>query len=473
MRKYRDLFMAACLIIGVAPGFGDDLSGQKPIRLNLQECISRAVRMSAEIDAEESRLGMARAQFKEAQGLKFLPQLNLSNLSSVAPALKEADDGLLSLDTKNDWSHIGFFNNLQLTFVQPLYTFGRIKNSIEAARFGVEAQEDGVAQKQNEIAFTTTRLYLSKLLSGELLAVAEEGLDTADKAENTLQDMLEDEGVDYINEADLYRVRLLKFELRKLRREVTEGKRLALAALRTVLNFDETEDFDIQDRYLEPWDYKIMDLEHYMGMKNRYRPEVSRLNAAVNAQNALVQISQAALYPQLFLTGTAGLAFAPIRDDINNPLLNDPWNRTVFRAAIGLSMPLNFHQTRSRVKKDEYALERAKALRSAALDAIELEVTKAFYGLIEARDDLDDAGDALKLSREWLRMEEITFDLDASNAKDLADALDKNLTAKANHYKAIHDFNLAVAELMQATGYSARNGGREFGFGSSYEDKWP
>lgn len=465
--------MAACLIIGVSPGFGDDLSGQKPIRLNLQECINRAVTASAEVDAEQSRLGMARAQFKEAQGLKFLPELNLSNLSSVAPGLKEANDGLLSLDTRNDWSNIGFFNNLLLTFVQPLYTFGRIKNSIEAARFGVEAQEENVAQKQNEIAFTTTRLYLSKLLSEELLAVAEEGLEMADKAENTLQDMLEDEGVDYINEADLYRVRLLKFDLRKLRREVTEGKRLALTALRAVLGYDEPEDFDILDRYLEPWDTKILGLDHYMELKNRYRPEIGRLDAAVKAQNALAQISQAALYPQIFVTGTAGLAFAPIRDDINNPLLNDPWNRTIFRAAIGLRMPLNFHKTKARVKKDEYALERAKALRSAALDAIDLEVTQAFYALIEARDNLEDAGDALKLSREWLRMEEITFDLDASNAKDLADALDKNLTARANHYRAIYDFNLAVAGLMQATGYNEWINGRDSGIERLGKEKTP
>lgn len=435
------------------PGFGEFYSEKEPLRMNLQECIARAVEVSPELDAEESRLGEARSQYSSAINSKYLPQLDVSNISSVAPALNVVENDLTNKDTRNDWKNIGFFNNLQLTFVQPLYTFGKIKNTIEASRLGVKAQEKNVLQKQNEIIFRVTRLYFSKLLADELISVTEEGMKTADKAENVLKNMLKEPDIDGLNEADLYRVRLLKFEIQKLNREVVGKQKLALSTLTTLLGYSEIDDFNLVDNYLVCLDYQIMSLEHYQRLKDQFRPEISRMNAAVHAQNALKQISHAALYPQIFITGNVVLAFAPIRDDIRNPLFNDPWNRTMFRAAVGIRMPLNIPQIKARVRKEDYALRKVKAIRTAVFDAIEQEVVQAFSALLEARDNYTDAKEAFKLSREWLRIEEITFDLDASNAKDLADAIENNLTAKSMYYKSIYDFNVAIAQLMLSTGH--------------------
>jgi outer membrane protein TolC len=437
----------------VLPGLGESYPDKKPLCMNLQECIARAVEVSPELDAEESRLGEARSQYNGAVGSRYLPQLDLLNVSSVAPALNVVDNDLANKDTRNDWNNIGFFNNLQLTLVQPLYTFGKIKNTIEASRLGVEAQEKNVVQKRNEIIFRIARLYFSKLLADELISVTEEGMKIANKAENVLNDMLKDEDIVYINEADLYRVRLLKFEIQRLNREVIGKRKLALTTLTTLLDYSEDDHLELVDKYLECLDYQILSLEHYQRLKDQFRPEISRLNAAVDAQKALKQISLSALYPQIFIAGNAVLAFAPSRDNIKNPLLNDPWNRAIFRAAVGVRMSLNIHQIKAQVKKEEYALQRAKAIRSAVFSAIEQEVVQAFSALLEARDNYDDAKEAFKLSREWLRTEEITFDLDASNAKDLADAIEKNLTAKTTYYKSIYDFNMAITQLMLSTGH--------------------
>jgi len=182
------------------------------------------------------------------------------------------------------------------------------------------------------------------------------------------------------------------------------------------------------------------------------RPEIARLNAAVAAQNALKKVSQSLYYPQIFISGGTSLAFAPIRDDIKNPFLSDPWNYTRLGVVLGISLPLNFPQIKARIRKQEYSVEKIEAQKSATLNLFFLEVEKAYRNLINSKKDMEDNKKALRMSREWLTTEQITFDLDASNTKDLAEAVKEYIRVKTEYYSSIYQYNIAVAELKLVTG---------------------
>ncbi|MCD6194080.1 MAG: TolC family protein [Candidatus Aminicenantes bacterium] len=422
------------------------------IRLNLKECVARALKISPEIESEESKLGIAKAQYQETLSLKYLSNIELTNISTIAPAVNLAKNDLLDLGTRNDWTRVGLFNKFELKFIQPIYTFGRIRNSIEAARFGVEAQEKSISQKQNEITFRIIKLYYARLLAEELLGVVEEAKKIVNKAVSTLEEMLTDLNSSSVSETDLFRMRLFSYEIEKLYRDVVKEKTLTLSSLKLMLDYGDDVSFDVSDEFLEPEVYQILNLRDYKEMMIKCRPEIARLNAAVAAQNALKKVSQSLYYPQIFISGGTSLAFAPIRDDIKNPFLSDPWNYTRLGVVLGISLPLNFPQIKARIRKQEYSVEKIEAQKSATLNLFFLEVEKAYRNLINSKKDMEDNKKALRMSREWLTTEQITFDLDASNTKDLAEAVKEYIRVKTEYYSSIYQYNIAVAELKLVTG---------------------
>lgn len=427
------------------------------VRMSLDECITRALKLSPEIAAGQAQVGIAQAQHQEAMSLKILPKLDLTNALTVAPGVNLYDNELLNLETRNNWRQIGLFNRLELNFLQPLYSFGRIQGSIDAASYGIEAREQAVRQKRNEIYLRITKLYLSRLLAEELLGVADEARDTIEKAESTLKEMLASDDYPDVNEADLFRINLFKIELEKTHREIKSNRDLTLAALKAYLGWGRDVDFDISDDFLDAWSGQIETLEHYQNLKHIHRPEISQLDAAVAAQDALARVSRSFYYPQFFLGGGTVLSLAPVRDDIHNPFLKDPFNYKRFGAYLGISMPLNFRQTRARISKAEYELDRIMAQREAAIKVIDLEVEEAYTELLGAKQNMDSNKQALKISREWVTTEQISFDIDGTNAKDLVDAVQAQLKAKAAHYQAIYTYNLAVSKLDFTTGTIGKN----------------
>ena len=430
---------------------------QTKVRLSLDECITRALQFSPEIAASQAQLGIAQSQHQEALSLKILPKFELSNALTVAPGVNIYENDLLNLETRNNWRQLGLFNRLELNFLQPIYSFGRIQGSIDAARYGIEAREQGVQQKQNETYFRITKLFLSRLLAEELLSVADEARDTLEKAESTLNKMLESDDYTDVNEADLFRINLFKIEVGKTFREISSNKELSLAALKAYLGFSRDVDFDISENFLDAWTGRIEALEHYQNLEQIHRPEISQLDAAVAAQGALARVSRSFYYPQLFLGGGTVLSLAPVRDDIHNPFLKDPFNYKRIGAYLGISLPLNFRQTKARITKTEYELAKIKAQRSAVIKVIELEVEEAYRELLKAKQNMHAYNEALKISREWVTTEQISFDIDGTNAKDLVDAVQAHLKSKAAYYQAIFEYNVAVSRLDYTTGTIGKN----------------
>jgi len=427
------------------------------MRLNLDQCLERAFARDPGLSAGKANLGIAEAQFMEAKSLKYLPKIELSNAFTVAPGINIADNDLLSLDTRNDWSNIGLFNRLELKFIQPVYSFGRIENSIAAARYGITAREAGIEQQRNKIAFRVTQLYYSRLLAKELISLADEAQDIVVKAEDTLNDMLNEEDNPDLNEADLFRIKLFKIDLEKNNRDIAKNNELALSALRSSLGIAADVGFDISDEFLEARPFEVLPLERYFQSDRSRRPELAQINAVQAAQSALTQVSRSLYYPFFFIGGGTTLSFAPSRDDINSPFLKDPYNYKSFGAYLGISLPLNFRQTKARIIKAEYELDKIEAQHSAVQMAVNLEVKKAHLDLLDAESNMQSYKKALTLSREWKTTEQISFDIDGTNAKDLVDAVEAYLRSKASLFQSIFEFNVAVAELEYVTGTIGKN----------------
>jgi predicted RNA-binding protein associated with RNAse of E/G family len=58
----------------------------------------------------------------------------------------------------------------------------------------------------------------------------------------------------------------------------------------------------------------------------------------------------------------------------------------------------------------------------------------------------------MRTTREWLRTEQINFDLDLGDPQDLVDAVQANLETRASYYEAVQRYNVAVLRLLRTAG---------------------
>jgi len=58
----------------------------------------------------------------------------------------------------------------------------------------------------------------------------------------------------------------------------------------------------------------------------------------------------------------------------------------------------------------------------------------------------------VRTTREWLRTEQINFDLDLGDPQNLVDAVQSNLETRAAYYEAVQRYNVAVLRLLRTAG---------------------
>ena len=65
---------------------------------------------------------------------------------------------------------------------------------------------------------------------------------------------------------------------------------------------------------------------------------------------------------------------------------------------------------------------------------------------------LDTQNEALRLSKDWLRTEEISFDLEIGDTENLVRAVRANIELQVTHFQAVYDYNVSVLRLFRSTG---------------------
>ena len=122
-----------------------------------------------------------------------------------------------------------------------------------------------------------------------------------------------------------------------------------------------------------------------------------------------------------------------------------------------MQLQLNFAQTRAKVEQAKAQRNEVSFQAQAARQLVLFEVEEAYRGLTIAQAALDAQEEALRISKEWLRTEQVNFDLAIGDTENLVRAVRANLTLQAQRHEAVRDYNVAVLRLMKATGTLTRD----------------
>jgi outer membrane protein TolC len=427
------------------------------VRVDVETAIQRSLDVSPEIEAVASQVAFAEARSRLARASRFATEFSVQTAHAVAPGLMHVPDGVpsdelyLHPEVRNDWEDIRPFNQFETTLLQPLFTWGQLSGSIDAARHGVDVERAAAEQKETEVALRTGEIYYGLLLAQQLSRLTEAAGDVVDQARDEIQRLL-DEGAEDVDDADLFQVRITEQEFIRRVVEVDQQLLTVRSALERQLMLPESAVVESEELVLEPLPFEIDSLGDYQRLALAHRPVIEQATAGLAAREAQVRVARSEYFPKLFLGIESRITLTGGRHRQPNPYVSDPYRGGSLRTGLGLRLPLNFAQTRATVDQAEAQRSEVRHQLEAARQLVLFEVEEAYRNVITAWASVNAQNEALTISRDWLRTEQINFDLDLGDTENLVDAVRSSLELEASYYEQVRRYNVAVLRLLAAAG---------------------
>ena len=457
MRTSVALLFLIGVIAAAGPSEADAQAVRDTIRLDLDAAIIRSIDVSPEIAAVAARRDFARARHQFAQANRFLTNIRLTTLHTFAPGLTDGtglfpDDRLyLDPDVRNDWEHLRPFNRIEVDAQQPIFTWGELGGSIRAAREAVHVETAGVRQTEAELALRTAELYQGMLLARSLRRLTSDAENVLQTARSELERLL-DEGDLSVDDADLFKLEITEQEFISRVVEVEEQLATAESALRRQLMLPENAVVVPADDRLVMLPMSVDSLSTLLAAAQQLSPLISQADAGIAARSELVTVARSNYYPKLFVAATGAFAYAEGRHRQRSAYISDPFRSRSLGAALGLRQNLNFAQTRAQVEQAQAELNEVRYQAVAAREFVGFDVEQAYRQVNIARSRMETRERSRAIAGEWVRTEQINFDLGFGSAQNLIDAVQAQLELEVGYLESVRGYNVAVLRLLDASG---------------------
>ena len=136
--------------------------------LSLNDCIVSALKTAPELGEAQADISLAISRLNEAKAYRY-PQIEILGL--VGPVPQAMGNQVYSPDSISQTSRWTWFQRADATIIQPLYTFGKISENMEAAEHGIVADMAKKEQTRNEVVLKVKEYYYGLLLARELKEV--------------------------------------------------------------------------------------------------------------------------------------------------------------------------------------------------------------------------------------------------------------------------------------------------------------
>jgi outer membrane protein TolC len=420
--------------------------GDEPKPLPLAELTRLAAESYPSLRAARHAIDAAQAKLDEAKVSPFF-QFEATAGATIAPSASGtpiySQDSQLPLS--NEWRPIF---RVGVEGALPLYTFGKLRGAWHAAEAGVRAAEERPDQARAELERNVRRAYFALQMALDLQQMIREGRGKLDQAIDQLDKRLEqdDTGVDPM---DRYRLQAASAEVDARGSEATRLERSSRAALRTLTGLGEVR---VPVCPIEPVSVELRPARHYVDLAADHRPELVRLQAAIRARQAQVQVQRGQYYPDLALAMRASYSYGPGITDQENPFIQDNANFQSLGAGLVARWSLDFWGNVHRVRRAEAQLAELRAKADEARRGVRLEVQTTYEKAKDARrrERAWDRGE--QKTRQWFVAAAQAYQIGTLEPKELIDAIKTYFTNRFEHLKAIRDFNTAIAELERVTG---------------------
>lgn len=423
--------------------------------LDLETAKQLALTRSDELAIRRAEVVIAEADRSIARAAGILP---MSSATLVVGPVPEARGTILApASEQRTLAGLGPFVRFDATVVQPLWTWGQLTSARQAADAGKEARELLVDDLTRQIAQRVLQLYYAAALTRKLLAIAAEVESALNQVELRVAESLA-KGDGEVTQEDKFRVMLFRAELEQRRAEGEKALALARAGLAGVLAIEERA-LVLEEKALPPAEGSPPDLEQVIREALGARPDLRALDAGIRAKTELANVARAAVYPTLFLAGSFSFAYAPNRDEQNNPWALDPFNTLSGGIVLGLRQNLSIASALADAEKAEAEVLPMLRQRDGLTRLIRFEVEEAHAGVVAAQKKVRATRSAVTAGKGWFRSSQLNFGLNLTDAKSLLDAYTGYVKTQLDASQATYEFLVAFGRLDQVTARDLPKGG--------------
>jgi len=458
MRKATITFLTFLKVIVLT----STLTAQDTVKVSLQEFIDLGLERSGKIKLERSEIDLAENKILKSKSLKFLPDAKIETQhglipgvesDSILPSGRPLPDGQLYLDPNldNNLNDLNLFTRGEISAIQPLFGWGAINNAIAAAKAGAKAAEFRFNADKQAFKLQLYELYYSYLLSLELERLVHQAQNAINNIDEKLSKM-EEEGDPDLDISDYYKFKIFQAQFKTKIAEVEEGKKMVENVWNWMLKNDKQIRYQPYTNFLEPVADSIQTLPYYRQRALSSRFELDAIDATIQAANLGINAAEAQNLPMLFLGLKVNGAFTPNRPRQTNPFIRN--NTNFFGAAFGLGIRqnLNYFSIKSNIQKSKIQYRQSKHLRESAVEGIILQINRTYKDASVAKQRMENNTEALKISKQWERQEQVDYDLGFGEPKDLLEAIRSKLELEVKVKEDTYQFNLNMAKLYNASG---------------------
>ena len=405
-------------------------------RLTLEQCIDIALKNNPEIAKNTWNTKTAMAEKDIAQG-RLWPEIGV-----VGGYTHYRDDRLIKPRRPGGQEALQFADELLsggVVLSMPLYTGGRLRNEVKATEQITRSTQYQLLRSKRELVFNVSNVFYSMLGQQAVIRSLVFSQKTLDEHHKRVAELL---NAQKAAKVDLLRteVRLADIEQQLLReRNVLNIQHALLSNLLGINQQDKSLEIEgelIQVDFSTNIDQRITSV--FKG-----RQDYRSLESRVNAQQKKLDIAKAKRLPEVSLYASHGNQW-----DADSSQENE-----VGQVGISVVIPL-FEGGRigARVRREHSRLRAQKeALRKLQLQ-IRLELETSVSNIESTRARIDVTQKAVEQSKESLRIEREKYDYGKGAIVDVLDAQSAMLESEKNYYRALAEYNTALAQFRLAVG---------------------
>lgn len=413
------------------PAAAEDSEGP----LTLEQCVDLALRNNPDIAQQQWDTETALAEKDIAEGALW------PTVHGQGGFMHYREDRLIKPRRPGARDVLGFSDNLlfgEVVLGMPLYTGGRLRNQVKAAELLTRSAGQRLTHSRMELVFNVSSVFYAMLGQKEAidsLLFSQKALLEHQKRTKELLRAQKAARVDLLRTE----VRLADIEQQLLReRNVLDVQRFVLASLLGL----EKKSVAIQGELA--MDDGPETLDHALASALAHRQDYQSLISAVEAQRRRLEAAKAGRLPDVSLQASYGSRWDS--DDVDE-------DNEVGRVGVLIDVPV-FEGGRidARIRRERTRLSaQEEALRKRRLQ-IQVEVETATSNIESTRARVGVTQKAVEQAKESLRIEREKYELAKGAIVDVLDAQSALLDSQMNYFRALADYNTALAQFRLAVG---------------------
>ena len=432
------LVCATCVAYPLSAQQGDE------IVLTLDRAVELALKNNESLLSTRLEEDRARARVREAYS-EALPKLDFSSSFTRNWALPEFNFGGQTFKVGTD-----NVINFGLDLSQTIYRGGQVGVGLRMARYYERISEFNTDQMRENTVHQVRNGFYDVLLAEAIVEVAAAAYDRAVAQHESIQRFFE---AGTVSDYDVLRS---KVEVTNAQPPVTQARNqlaVAKADLKRMIGLPR----QVRIRCSGSLDVDVSglpgDIESAVDMALSNRPdlEAARLQTAMN--DASIRFARSENLPDVSLS--AGyLMQAQVNDPGFKSLAFNDFSRS-WNTLINVSFPVfDGRQNSGRVMQAQADYELSRYIERQLTKQIEVDVTEALLGMVEASERVRAGAEAVELAGRGLAIARVQFEGGVSTQLELIDAQLVLKQAETDHVTAEYDFATAVAKLRNVLGMS-------------------